>query len=137
MRSNALTYKGLAVYKARKKHGIEFFDVNAVGGDDHLQFLNWTDVNNGAYDYAADTRGYTYDVMLEYADRAWAVRFAEALMPKVANGIHLDADISLSTDPVITFGFVPHAKGQMKVVAQDSTNATFAHSFDVPGTPPG
>jgi sulfur-oxidizing protein SoxY len=50
---------------------------------------------------------------------------------------HLDADISLSTDPVITFGFVPHEKGQMKVVAQDSSNATFAHSFDVPGTPPG
>ena len=50
---------------------------------------------------------------------------------------HLDADISLSTDPVITFGFVPHSKGQMKVVAQDSSNATFNHSFDVPGTPPG
>jgi sulfur-oxidizing protein SoxY len=50
---------------------------------------------------------------------------------------HLDADISLSTDPVITFGFVPHAKGQMKVVAQDSSNTTFDHSFDVPGTPPG
>jgi sulfur-oxidizing protein SoxY len=46
---------------------------------------------------------------------------------------HLDADISLSTDPVITFGFVPHGKGQMKVVAQDSSNATFDHSFDVPG----
>ena len=54
-----------------------------------------------------------------------------------AQVFHLDADISLSTDPVITFGFVPRAKGQMKVVAQDSTNATFAHSFDVPGTPPG
>jgi sulfur-oxidizing protein SoxY len=50
---------------------------------------------------------------------------------------HLDADISLSTDPVITFGFVPHEKGQMKVVAQDSSNATFDHSFDVPGTPSG
>jgi sulfur-oxidizing protein SoxY len=48
---------------------------------------------------------------------------------------HLDADISLSTDPVITFGFVPHEKGQMKVVAQDSSNVTFDHSFDVPGTP--
>jgi sulfur-oxidizing protein SoxY len=48
---------------------------------------------------------------------------------------HLDADISLSTDPVITFGFVPHEKGQMKVVAQDSSNATFDHSFDVPGAP--
>jgi sulfur-oxidizing protein SoxY len=50
---------------------------------------------------------------------------------------HLDADISLSTDPVITFGFVPHAKGHIKVVAQDSSNATFDRSFDVPGTPSG
>lgn len=50
---------------------------------------------------------------------------------------HLDADISLSTDPVITFGFVPREKGQMKVVAQDSSNATFDHTFDVPGTPSG
>jgi len=50
---------------------------------------------------------------------------------------HLDADISLSTDPVITFGFVPHSKGQMKVVARDSSNATFDHSFDVPGMPSG
>ena len=54
-----------------------------------------------------------------------------------AQVFHLDADISLSTDPVITFGFVPHAKGQMKVVAQDSSNAVFDHSFDVPGGTPG
>jgi sulfur-oxidizing protein SoxY len=46
---------------------------------------------------------------------------------------HLDSDISLSTDPVITFGFVPQQKGQMKVVARDSSNAMFDHSFDVPG----
>ena len=46
---------------------------------------------------------------------------------------HLDSDISLSTDPVITFGFVPEAKGQMKIVVRDSKNATFDHSFDVPG----
>jgi high affinity Mn2+ porin len=50
--------------------------------------------NNGAYDYAADTRGYTFGAILEYHDRHGAVRFAEALMPKVANGIHLDADLS-------------------------------------------
>jgi sulfur-oxidizing protein SoxY len=46
---------------------------------------------------------------------------------------HLDSDISLSTDPVITFGFVPPQKGQIRVVARDSANATFDHSFDVPG----
>jgi len=48
---------------------------------------------------------------------------------------HVDTDISLSTDPVITFGFVPHEKGTMKVVAQDSDNARFDHSFEVPAGP--
>src|SRR5206468_3099906 len=65
----------------------DFFDISAVGSDSHSQFMNWTMVNNGAYDYAADTRGYTIGAMLEYHDHDWAVRFAEALMPKVANGI--------------------------------------------------
>lgn len=46
---------------------------------------------------------------------------------------HLDSDISMSTDPVITFGFVPQAKGQIKIVVRDSKDATFDHSFDVPG----
>jgi sulfur-oxidizing protein SoxY len=45
---------------------------------------------------------------------------------------HLDSDISLSTDPVITFGFVPDKKGTMKLVVRDSDNASFNHSFDVP-----
>jgi hypothetical protein len=35
----------------------DFFDLNGIGSDSHSQFLNWTVDNNGAYDYAADTRG--------------------------------------------------------------------------------
>jgi len=46
---------------------------------------------------------------------------------------HLDSDISMSTDPVITFGFVPQAKGQLKVVVKDSKDAKFDGSFDIPG----
>ena len=68
----------------------DFFDVNEVGTDSHLQFMNWTVDNNGAYDYAADTRGYTIALIAEYHDRNWAFRFGEALMPKVANGIDLE-----------------------------------------------
>lgn len=71
----------------------DFFDANSYGSDTNFQFMNWTVDNNGAYDYAADTRGFTFAAMVEYHDRHWAVRFAEALMPKVANGIHLDADL--------------------------------------------
>ncbi len=77
------------------KYGLaDFFDTNTYGSDSHLQFMNWTVDNNGAYDYAADTRGYTDAAMLEYDDKNFSVRFAEALMPKVANGIHLDADLA-------------------------------------------
>jgi hypothetical protein len=67
----------------------DFFDVNSVGSDTHLQFMNWTTDNNGAWDYAADTRGYTVGLIADYEDKNWGFRFAEALMPKVANGIDL------------------------------------------------
>ncbi len=71
----------------------DFFDLNAVGSDSHLQFTNWTVDNNGGYDYAADTRGYTVGAIVEYQDRAWGARAAVALMPKIANGIDLDWDV--------------------------------------------
>ena len=69
---------------------VDFFDLNGVGSDSHLQFLNWTVDANGAYDYAADTRGYTYGFETEYQSVGWAFRFGEMLMPKVANGKDLD-----------------------------------------------
>ncbi len=80
--------------RAGKLGIVDFFDVNRVGGDSHLQFTNWTVDNNGGYDYAADTRGYTYGVIVEYDTPRWALRGAEALMPKVANGIELDWNVA-------------------------------------------
>lgn len=74
----------------------DFFDNNVGGTDSHYQFLNWTADNNGAWDYAADTRGYTVGLMFDYEDRNWGVRFAEALMPKVANGPDLSANLANS-----------------------------------------
>jgi carbohydrate-selective porin OprB len=72
------------------KFGVaDFFDQNSVGSDTHFQFTNWTIDQNGAYDYAADTRGYTVGVIADYEDRNWGFRFGEVLMPKVANGIDL------------------------------------------------
>jgi len=67
----------------------DFFDVNSVGSDTHFQFNNWTIDNNGAWDYAADTRGYTVGITADFEDCNWGFRFAEALMPRVANGIDL------------------------------------------------
>jgi hypothetical protein len=77
-----------------KMSTVDFFDLNAAGSDSHLQFMNWAVVNNGAYDYAADTRGYTYGLVAEYYDGPWAARFGEMLMPTVANGIDLDWNVA-------------------------------------------
>jgi hypothetical protein len=72
---------------------VDFFDTNAVGSDSHLQFTNWAIDNNGAYDYAANTRGYTIAAILSYSGPKWEARFGEALMPTVANGIDLEPDL--------------------------------------------
>jgi len=77
-----------------KMSTVDFFDINSIGSDSHYQFMNWTADNNGAYDYAADTRGYTYGLVSEYYDKGWALRFGLLLMPTVANGIDLDWNIT-------------------------------------------
>ena len=61
---------------------VDFFDVNGVGGDSHLQFMNWAVDQNAGYDFSADPRGYTWGVMVEYQSPAWGLRFGEALMPQ-------------------------------------------------------
>jgi high affinity Mn2+ porin len=99
----------------------DFFDVNSVGSDTHFQFLNWTTDNNGAYDYAADTRGYTVGFTGDYEDRNWGFRFAEALMPKVANGIDLvwkpwqvHAE---NFEYELRHGFIPKKAGVVRLLA--------------------
>ncbi|HXA83524.1 MAG TPA: carbohydrate porin [Candidatus Dormibacteraeota bacterium] len=94
----------------------DYFDVNSVGSDSHLQFLNWTAVNSGAYDYAADTRGYTMAAMAEYHDHNWGVRFAEALMPKVANGPKLDFNLARARSENIEVEFRPELQKEKKTV---------------------
>ena len=99
----------------------DFFDINSVGSDTHFQFINWTTDNNGAWDYAADTRGYTVGLTLDFEDRNWGLRFGEALMPKVANGIDLvwrpwqvHAE---NFEYELRRGFIPHKTGVIRLLA--------------------
>jgi high affinity Mn2+ porin len=94
-------------FRLGKLSTVHFFDLNSVGSDSHLQFINWAIVNNGAYDYAADTRGYTYGLVAEYFTRSWAARFGEMLMPTVANGVELDWNISRARGENFEFEYHP------------------------------
>jgi high affinity Mn2+ porin len=69
----------------------DFFDNNGVSHDPRSDFMNWAFMNNGAYDYAANTRGYTYGFTAEYTRPDWTLRFATALEPTFSNGPELDA----------------------------------------------
>ena len=80
--------------RAGKLATTDAFDVNTIGSDSHLQFTNWAIDNDAAYDYAADTRGYSLGVIVEYAEPRWSLRLGELAMPKVANGIDYDLDIT-------------------------------------------
>jgi high affinity Mn2+ porin len=98
----------------------DFFDGNTAGSDSHLQFMNWTVDNNGAYDYAADTRGYTIGAVAEYRARAWAVRWGEAVMPTVANGIEYDWQLSQAhgdnLEVELDRGIIPHHAGVVRLL---------------------
>jgi len=108
-------------FRAGKFDLADFFDTNTYGSDSHLQFLNWTVDNDGAWDYAANTRGYTDGLLLEYDDHWFTARFAEALMPKVANGINLDADIARARAENLEFdaqgSLIAHRVGTVRLLS--------------------
>jgi high affinity Mn2+ porin len=68
----------------------DFFDNNRYTHDPRTQFMGWGIMYNGAWDYPADTRGYTWGWVHEFHTRRWSLRYGSAAEPKVANGIRFD-----------------------------------------------
>jgi high affinity Mn2+ porin len=102
--------------RAGKFDTVDVFDVNEAGGDTHFQFMNWAVDTNGAYDYAADTRGYTLGVEAEYQVPRFGVRFGELLMPKVANGIDYDFDVGEARGENLEIEFRQQLFGHKSIV---------------------
>jgi len=68
----------------------DFFDNNRYTHDPRTQFMGWGVMYNGAWDYPADTRGYTWALYQELHTKDWSFRYAAAMEPKVANGEQFD-----------------------------------------------
>lgn len=68
----------------------DFFDNNKYSHDPRTQFMGWGVMYNGAWDYPADTRGYTWGWVHELHTRHYAFRYASTAMPRVANGLRFD-----------------------------------------------
>ena len=63
----------------------DFFDDNAYSKDPRSQFTNWSVWANGAWDYPANTRGYTFGVVAELIKPTWAIRVSSVAVPRIAN----------------------------------------------------
>jgi high affinity Mn2+ porin len=68
----------------------DFFDNNRYSHDPRTQFMGWGVMYNGAWDYPADTRGYTWGWVHEFHARHWSLRYGSVAEPRVANGLRFD-----------------------------------------------
>ncbi|NWJ42309.1 MAG: carbohydrate porin [Geothrix sp.] len=80
---------------------MDVFDANAYAHDPRSQFLNWTLMGHGAWDYPADTRGYTWGCAAEIYWDAWALRFGRFAEPLEANQLEMDRGIARAHGDVV------------------------------------
>jgi high affinity Mn2+ porin len=71
----------------------DLFDVNRYANTTRQQFMNWDLFNNSAWDFAADTRGYSNGIAAAWIHPLWAVRVGSLQMPVVANGNNFDSHL--------------------------------------------
>lgn len=73
---------------------LDYFDNNPYAKDPRQQFVNWAFLTYGGWDYAADARGYTTGLVIDYHTPNWSVRAARTMQPRESNGLALDAQLA-------------------------------------------
>jgi high affinity Mn2+ porin len=68
----------------------DIFDTNKYANDPTTDFLNWSIVNMGAFDYAANAWGYTYGVAAQWYLGPWTFSVGAFDLSQVPNGDALD-----------------------------------------------
>jgi high affinity Mn2+ porin len=90
----------------------DYFDDNEFSHDPRTQFLSWALMDNGAWDYPANTRGYTPSLVLEYVSPKYELRYGFSLMPLTANGNEMNWDISKSGSHTLEYTHRHTFRGQ-------------------------
>ncbi len=69
---------------------LDIFDNNAYASDPSKQFMSWALVGNEAWDYPANSLGFTTGLAGELYLKDWTVRYGFFQVPKQANGLAMD-----------------------------------------------
>jgi high affinity Mn2+ porin len=101
----------------------DIFDNNAYANDSRTQFMNWSLMANGAWDYPANTLGFTNGATAELNMRTWTARLGIFTVSKVANGLRIDWNIpkAWSAAAEVERRYSPHGHaGAMRLFAYDA-----------------
>lgn len=71
----------------------DVFDQNRYANNTRTQFMNYSFITNTAYDYASDTRGYSWGIVLSYVNPVWQLTYAAMMVPTFGNGNIFDTEI--------------------------------------------
>jgi len=69
---------------------VDVFDTNRYAHDPRADFMNWSIVESGAFDYAADAWGFTYGGAVEWSQSWWTLRGGVFALSKVPNNKDID-----------------------------------------------
>ena len=83
----------------------DFYDNNPYSHDPRSQFMNWVLMDNGAWDYPANTRGYTYAFVAQVITPKWFLTLSDALEPLVANGPDMDWNVGKTFGLTLETGY--------------------------------
>lgn len=89
---------------AAGKYGMaDFFDGNNFSHDPRSQFMNWALMDNGAWDYPANTRGYVLGLYTELGQPTWTLRFSFTMNVTQANSSIWDAKIAKANTQTVEY----------------------------------
>ena len=78
------------IWTVGKLSVVDIFDTNAYAHDPRGDFMNWTLLDSGAFDYAADSWGFSSGVALEWNQDWWTLRGGLFTLSKTPNSEQLD-----------------------------------------------
>jgi high affinity Mn2+ porin len=73
---------------------VDIFNTNAYAHDPRSDFLNWSIIDSGAFDYAADPWSYTYGGAVEWTQSWWTFRQGLFDLSRIPNSKYLTRDFS-------------------------------------------
>jgi hypothetical protein len=93
---------------------LDVFDAVDYSRDARTQFMNWSSITYGAWDFPADARGYTRGIAGEYITPLYSLRAGRFAMPRESNGLTLDGRMGSH------FGDVAEAEVPFKLAGRDA-----------------